>query len=142
MTAFTNASRKLPTWHDHAGQKPAQSRTRPRAPHYRRGLPSVSSALAAENPRFHEKRKEPMSKATRDCCDICGSATFAEGRFSMGKLWCVECFSGQRPPVSMPPTEAGKRQIVAWLRPRTSTPAAQQTLAGVELGRPQGASRG
>jgi len=39
---------------------------------------------------------------TRDVCDVCGSDTFSEGRFSMGKLWCAECFSGQAPPVAMP----------------------------------------
>jgi hypothetical protein len=86
---------------------------------------------------------------SRDACDVCGSDTFGEGRFSMGKLWCLECFSSQRPPVANPPTPAYREQIKRWLAPRRETPAtkgksqpAQLALAGVELAQPQGASRG
>jgi hypothetical protein len=70
-------------------------------------------------------------------CDICGLPMDDGSHFSMGKCWCRRCYSGQRKPVHMAPTEQGKAAIAAWLRPRTSTPTGQQTLAGVELAQPQ-----
>jgi hypothetical protein len=27
--------------------------------------------------------------ADKDVCDICGSATWGEGHFAIGKLWCA-----------------------------------------------------
>jgi hypothetical protein len=56
--------------------------------------------------------------SNRDVCDVCGSDTFAEGRFSMGKLWCLECFSGQRPPIPMPPTPLQLDIIRDWIAPK------------------------
>jgi hypothetical protein len=76
-------------------------------------------------------------------CDICGAPMDDGSHYAMGKCWCRRCFSGQRPPHGiMPPNERQRAQIAAWLRPRTSTPAAQLALAGVEQGQPQGAIRG
>jgi hypothetical protein len=54
----------------------------------------------------------------RDTCDNCGSETFGEGHFAIGKLWCAECWSGRRPPVSMPPTPAQRRQLALWCKPK------------------------
>ena len=68
--------------------------------------------------------------SARDVCDLCGSETFSEGRWSMGKLWCSDCFRGQRPAVAMPPSERGKAAIKVWLAPR---PPRQQTLRLGEL---------
>ena len=56
--------------------------------------------------------------STRDTCDNCGSATFGEGHFAVGKLWCRECWAGRKPAVAMPPTEAGKLAIAAWIAPK------------------------
>jgi hypothetical protein len=55
---------------------------------------------------------------SRDSCDNCGSETFGEGHFAVGKLWCSACWSGRKPPVAMPPTEKGKRAIASWIAPR------------------------
>jgi hypothetical protein len=77
-----------------------------------------------------------------DVCDNCGLPLDDGSHFSLGKTWCTRCFSGQRPPVAMPPNARQRAQIAAWLRPRTSTPPRQQTLRLGELAQPQGAIRG
>jgi len=63
---------------------------------------------------------------SRDSCDLCQSDTFSEGVFRMGKLLCRNCASGNKPPVTMPPTPQGRRQIERWCSPRGKVPAAQQ----------------
>lgn len=75
---------------------------------------------------------------SRDTCDNCGSDTFGEGHFAVGKLWCAECWSGQHS--AMPPTPAYRRQIELWLAPKV--PPAQQTLSLAQATQAQGASRG
>lgn len=55
---------------------------------------------------------------TRDTCDVCGSDTFSEGRFSRGKLLCRECDSGCKPATAMPPTAAQAKQLALWLQPQ------------------------
>jgi hypothetical protein len=75
-------------------------------------------------------------------CDVCGSESWGEGHFFAGRVWCRACWSGRKPATAMPPSEAGKLAIAAWLRPRDKVPPAQLALAGVELAQPQGASRG
>ena len=68
-----------------------------------------------------------------DTCDNCGSETWDEGHFAVGKLWCAECWSGRKPPLAMPPTPAQKQQIDLWIATR---PPAQQTLRLDELAQP------
>lgn len=69
-----------------------------------------------------------MCKLTRDHCDLCGSETFSDGRFALGKLWCSECWSGRQPPKGiMPPTPAYRAQLDLWCAPRTGTPPKAQT---------------
>ena len=55
-------------------------------------------------------------------CDCCGLPTDGAARFALGRWWCAECWSGQRPPVAMPPTAAEKASIAAWIAPRRATP--------------------
>jgi hypothetical protein len=52
-------------------------------------------------------------------CDICGLPMDDGSHFSMGKSWCRRCYSGQRPPVSMPPNARQRAQIELWCAPRT-----------------------
>jgi protein-arginine kinase activator protein McsA len=54
----------------------------------------------------------------RDVCDNCGSETFSEGHFAVGKLWCAECWSGRKPAVAMPPSPAQRKQFELWISPR------------------------
>jgi hypothetical protein len=74
---------------------------------------------------------------TRDICDICGSETFSEGHFAVGKLWCRECWSGRKPAIANPPTPAYRAQIDLWCAPRTSTPPKAQAPRPGELARPR-----
>jgi hypothetical protein len=80
--------------------------------------------------------------ATREPCCFCGDIDWTEAHFVAGRLACRLCHAGGKPATSMPPSEAGKRAIAAWLRPRTNTPPAQLALAGVGLAQPQGAAHG
>lgn len=54
-----------------------------------------------------------------ETCALCGCETLGEGRLIVGRWLCKECVSGANPPTMMPPTEKGRRQIAAWLAPRT-----------------------
>jgi hypothetical protein len=58
-------------------------------------------------------------------CDICGSE-FHEGHFSLGKLWCKECFSGRQAPRPMPPSPLERKQIELWLAPQPARQGARQ----------------
>jgi len=53
-----------------------------------------------------------------DVCDNCGGALDDGSHFAVGKTWCRECWSGQRPPVAMPPTAAQVKQLDLWCQPR------------------------
>ena len=53
---------------------------------------------------------------TRDCCDICGSASDVF-HWAMGRLWCEECFAGQRPAVAKPCTPRERQLLLAWIQP-------------------------
>ena len=81
-------------------------------------------------------------------CDNCGSQTWGEAKYVASRLvasrlLCSECQAGARgPATAMPPTEKGKAAIAAWLRPRTSTPPAQQTLRLGPVVQPHGACHG
>jgi hypothetical protein len=76
----------------------------------------------------------------RDVCDNCGSETFSEGHFAVGKLWCRECWSGRTPAKAMPPSPVYKKQIEAWCAPRV--PAAPRTPRPGEMVQPEGVQRG
>jgi hypothetical protein len=61
-----------------------------------------------------------LPRTVADCCDLCGSVA-ADGdtmHFAMGKLWCMECFSGQRPAVSKPPTKSQQQALLDWIQPQ------------------------
>jgi hypothetical protein len=55
---------------------------------------------------------------TRDTCDVCGGELDDGSHFAIGKTWCAACWSGQRPPVAMPPTARQLDIIRDWIRPR------------------------
>jgi len=61
-----------------------------------------------------------MAEPTRDVCDNCGSETFSEGHFAVGKLWCRECWTGRKPAVAMPPNAAQRRQLELWCAPQAA----------------------
>ncbi len=60
-----------------------------------------------------------------DVCDNCGSETWNEGHFAVGKLWCRECWAGRKPATPQPVSEEGKRAIEKWIAPRRPQPARQ-----------------
>ena len=101
---------------------------------------SLARSAPSERETFNQCERETMS-AEKGPCSICG-LDWSQAHWAFGRLWCEKCWAGRKPATAMPPTEAGKRQIAAWLRPRTSTPPRQQTLAGGELVQRQGANRG
>jgi hypothetical protein len=75
------------------------------------------------------------TNANVDTCDSC-HVELADGAHYCAqerRVLCAECNQGRTPPVSMPPSKAGERQIAAWLRPRTSKPAAPRTPRQHEL---------
>ena len=80
-----------------------------------------------------------MSNPEREPCAFCGDEHWTGAHYSAGRLVCSTCKKGEKPAKAMPPTEAGKRQIEAWIAPRAGTPPTQLALAGVELVQPQGA---
>jgi hypothetical protein len=62
------------------------------------------------------------TRSIADACDLCG-AVAADGdtmHFALGKLWCAECWAGQRPAVAMPPNANERRQLELWLAPQPS----------------------
>jgi hypothetical protein len=69
--------------------------------------------------------------ANADQCDCCGLPLDDGSHFSMGRTWCLRCWSGRRPPVSIPPSEAGKRAISVCIGP---SPPAQPMLPGLQEG--------
>jgi hypothetical protein len=58
-----------------------------------------------------------LNTTNRDACDLCG-ATPDTFHFAMGKLWCPECWVGQRPAVATPPTKSQQMQLADWTAPR------------------------
>lgn len=64
----------------------------------------------------------------KEPCAFCGDEHWTEAHYAAGRLVCKLCMQGSKPAVAMAPSEAGKLAIAAWLRPRTNTPPAQQTL--------------
>jgi len=84
----------------------------------------------------------PLVMAEREPCAFCGDEHWTEAHFAAGRLVCQLCWNGRAPAVAMPPTEAGKRAIASWLRPRTSTPAMQLSFNQRKLVQPQGVQRG
>jgi hypothetical protein len=77
----------------------------------------------------------------KEPCSICG-LDWSQAHWAFGRLWCEKCWAGRAPAVSMPPTPEGKRQIAAWLRPRTSTPPHQQSLNQAQAAQREGVARG
>ena len=58
------------------------------------------------------------ASSARMPCDLCGSQDWSgDAHFALGKLWCPECWAGQHPAVSMPPTASQRRQLDLWTRP-------------------------
>jgi len=60
------------------------------------------------------------TRSIADACDLCG-AVAADGdvmHFAVGKLWCCECWAGQRPAVAMPPTAHEQRSLLDWIAPQ------------------------
>lgn len=77
--------------------------------------------------------------AEREPCAFCGDQHWTEAHYAAGRLVCKLCWQGRKPATSMPPTEAGRRAIAAWIAPRQPR---QQTLRLGEMAQPQGASHG
>ena len=75
----------------------------------------------------------------REPCAFCGDEHWTSAHFTAGRLVCATCWAGRKPAEAMPPSEAGKRAIAAWIAPR---PPRQLALTGVELAQRQGVSRG
>ena len=77
-----------------------------------------------------------------DTCDCCGLELDDGSHFVAGKTWCRRCWSGQRPPVAMPPSALEQTQIADWLEPQAlKVPAKAPTLNQRELAQTQGACR-
>jgi hypothetical protein len=80
--------------------------------------------------------------AEREPCAFCGAQDWVEARYTCGRLICSTCLRGSKPAVAMPPSLVYRKQIAAWIAPRTSTPPAQQTLRHGPATQPQGAIHG
>jgi hypothetical protein len=51
-------------------------------------------------------------------CDLCGSQTWdGDAHFALGKLWCPECWAGQRPAASMVPNAHEQLALADWIAP-------------------------
>jgi hypothetical protein len=77
--------------------------------------------MATERAASRDAPRPTGARTPREPCTGCGCTDWLEGRFSMGRLWCITCWEGsQHPAAAMPPNTNERRQLSLWIAGQAS----------------------